>query len=108
MKGGIPLDWSVIYEYRELFLRGIVNTILLTTVATVVGTLLGLFLCLGKLSKNKLLRIPSAVYVEVFRGTPMLVQILLIHFAVIPSIWEAFFREKAARKRSTPALSPCL
>jgi glutamine transport system permease protein len=91
VKGGIPLDWSVIYEYRELFMRGIVNTILLTTVATVLGTLLGLFLCLGKLSKNRLLRIPSAIYVELFRGTPMLVQILLIHFAVIPSIWETFF-----------------
>ncbi|MFY0543177.1 amino acid ABC transporter permease [Brevibacillus sp. H7] len=85
------MDWSVIYEYRELFIRGIINTILLTSVATICGTILGLFIGLGKLSSNKLLSIPSAIYVELFRGTPMFVQILLIHFAVIPSIWQTFF-----------------
>ncbi|MED2007493.1 amino acid ABC transporter permease [Brevibacillus borstelensis] len=85
------MDWSVVYDYRELFIRGILNTILLTAIATVVGTLLGLFISLGKQSSKAWLRIPSAIYVELFRGTPMLVQILLIHFAVIPSIWEVFF-----------------
>ncbi|WP_267459283.1 amino acid ABC transporter permease [Brevibacillus composti] len=74
-----------------MFFRGFLNTIMLTAIATVAGTLLGLFICLGKMSSKKWLRWPSAVYVELFRGTPMLVQILLIHFAVIPSIWEAFF-----------------
>jgi glutamine transport system permease protein len=63
----------------------------LTSVATICGTILGLFIGLGKLSSNKLLSIPSAIYVELFRGTPMFVQILLIHFAVIPSIWQTFF-----------------
>ncbi|QQE76707.1 amino acid ABC transporter permease [Brevibacillus composti] len=85
------MDWSVVYDYREMFFRGFLNTIMLTAIATVAGTLLGLFICLGKMSSKKWLRWPSAVYVELFRGTPMLVQILLIHFAVIPSIWEAFF-----------------
>jgi glutamine transport system permease protein len=45
------------------------------------------------MSSNPLLRAPSAIYVELFRGTPMFVQILLIHFAVIPSIWQALFPE---------------
>lgn len=67
------------------------NTILLTTVATICGTILGLFLGIGKISSNPLLRVPSAIYVELFRGTPMFVQILLIHFAVIPAIWQTFF-----------------
>lgn len=31
------------------------------------------------------------MYVEVFRGTPLFVQILFIHFALIPSIWKTFF-----------------
>ncbi|MBG9940482.1 amino acid ABC transporter permease [Brevibacillus formosus] len=81
------MDWSVIYDYRELFIRGIINTILLTAVATVCGTLLGLFISLGKMSSKRILRWTCSIYVELFRGTPMLVQILLIHFAVIPSIW---------------------
>ncbi|HZG15391.1 MAG TPA: amino acid ABC transporter permease [Candidatus Bathyarchaeia archaeon] len=85
------MDWSVIYEYRELLYRGVLNTILLTTVATVCGTIMGLFIGLGKMSKNPLLRAPASVYVEVFRGTPMFVQILLIHFSLIPAIWQTFF-----------------
>jgi glutamine transport system permease protein len=85
------LDWSVIYDYRELFIRGIINTILLTAVATLFGTILGLFISLGKMSGKRWVRWFCSVYVELFRGTPMLVQILLIHFAVIPSIWELFF-----------------
>jgi glutamine transport system permease protein len=85
------VDWSVVYDYRELLFRGVMNTILLTTVATVCGTILGLFIGLGKMSNNPLWKVPSAIYVEVFRGTPMFVQILLIHFAIIPSIWKTFF-----------------
>ncbi|MGD8190266.1 amino acid ABC transporter permease [Brevibacillus ginsengisoli] len=85
------MDWSVIYDYRELFIRGIFYTILLTSVATICGTFLGLFMGLGKVSNNKLLKIPCASYVELFRGTPLYVQILIIHFAVIPSIWKIFF-----------------
>lgn len=68
-----------------------INTILLTTVAVLCGTILGLFLGLAKMSSRVILRVPAAIYVEVFRGTPMFVQILLIHFAVIPSIWQTFF-----------------
>jgi glutamine transport system permease protein len=63
----------------------------LTSVGTVCGTIFGLFLGLGKMSQNPFLRVPSAIYVELFRGTPMFVQILLIHFAVIPSIWQVLF-----------------
>jgi len=85
------MDWSVISEYRELFIKGIYYTILLTTVAVICGTILGLFLGLGKMSKNLFFKVPCAIYVEVFRGTPMFVQILLIHFAIIPSIWDLFF-----------------
>ena len=85
------MDWSVVYDYRELFYRGIINTVLLTVVATICGTILGLFISLGKMSSNKFLSGVCSVYVELFRGTPMLVQIFLIHFAVIPSIWEVLF-----------------
>lgn len=84
-------NWYVVWEYREWFIRGIMYTIILTTVAVSLGTLLGLFIGLAKMSTNKILRIPAAIYVEVFRGTPLFVQIFLFHFAVIPSIWETFF-----------------
>ncbi|WCK54178.1 amino acid ABC transporter permease [Aneurinibacillus sp. Ricciae_BoGa-3] len=84
------MNWSVIYEYRDLFIRGFGYTILFTTVGVAFGTLLGLIFGLGRLSKNPIMRLPSIVYVTLFRGTPLFVQILLIHYAVIPSVWGLF------------------
>ncbi|WP_026074600.1 amino acid ABC transporter permease [Brevibacillus massiliensis] len=87
------MDWSVVYEYRELFIRGFFYTIVLTSVGIACGTVLGLFFGLGKMSSNPILSVPALVYVEIFRGTPLFVQILLIHYAIIPSIWELFSTE---------------
>ncbi|MBP1932564.1 amino acid ABC transporter permease [Ammoniphilus resinae] len=82
-------DWSVVWDYRELFVRGFFNTILLTSTGVAFGLLIGLFVGLGKMSRNWFVRILSSIYIDVFRGTPLFVQILLIHFAVIPSVFEA-------------------
>lgn len=77
----------MIWNYRELFYRGIKITLGLTLVGYTGGLLLGLLFGLGKQSKRKWLYYPSKYYVDFFRGTPLLVQILLIHLAVIPSIF---------------------
>ncbi|MFF5995247.1 amino acid ABC transporter permease [Lysinibacillus sp. KU-BSD001] len=79
--------WDIIWNYRELYLKGIWATILLTLSGYVGGVFLGLFLGLGQMSKNKLIYWPCKIYVDIFRGTPMLVQLLLIHLAVIPTIF---------------------
>lgn len=86
-------DWSVVWEYRELFIRGFFNTILLTSTGVAFGLIIGLFMSLGKMSSKWYFRIPTSFYVDLFRGTPLFVQILLIHFAVIPSIFEALGRD---------------
>ncbi|AMA74575.1 amino acid ABC transporter permease [Aneurinibacillus thermoaerophilus] len=87
------MDWGVIYEYREMFIRGVGYTILFTSVGVFMGTILGLLFGLGRLSKNPILRWPSVAYITVFRGTPLFVQILLIHYAAIPEIWGLFSEE---------------
>ncbi|OEF99492.1 amino acid ABC transporter permease [Vulcanibacillus modesticaldus] len=87
MEGFIE-NLNVVLEYKELFIRGFFNTILLTSSGVLFGLILGLFLGLGKLSEKALLRIPAKIYVDIFRGTPLFVQILLIHFALIPTIFE--------------------
>lgn len=81
------IRWDMIVNYRELFVRGLFVTLALTLVGYVGGILLGLFLGMGKLSKKKWIYYPSKYYVDFFRGTPLLVQILLIHYAVIPTIF---------------------
>src|SRR5699024_11027706 len=62
-------------------------TIGLTVVGHTCGVLLGLLFGLGRMSKRKWIHYPSKHYIDFFRGTPLLVQILLIHLAVIPTIF---------------------
>lgn len=76
-----------IWSYRELFIRGIWVTLGLTAVGYIGGFILGLIVGMGKLSKRKWIHIPAKMYVDFFRGTPLLVQILLIHTALIPSMF---------------------
>lgn len=81
----IRLD--VLWGYRELFFRGLWVTIGLTIVGYITGLILGLIFSLGRMSERKWLYYPAKLYIDFFRGTPLLVQILLIHLAVIPTIF---------------------
>jgi polar amino acid transport system permease protein len=85
---------DIIAEYAPLFWRGLQMTILVTVICIVQGTLLGLAIGMARLAEARhaparqicrfALRWPATVYVSFFRGTPLFVQILLIHFAVMP------------------------
>jgi len=83
----LDMRFDMVWDYRELFIRGIGVTLALTLVGYLGGFILGFFLGIGKLSKRKWIYYPSKLYVDFFRGTPLLVQILLIHTALIPSIF---------------------
>ncbi len=85
---------DIIVSYSELFWRGLQMTILITLLCIVQGTALGLAVGLARVAESRhspakqlckyLLRWPAAVFVSFFRGTPLFVQILLVHFAVMP------------------------
>ena len=78
---------NLIYQDRWLsMLRGLGLTIELTVGAIILGTILGIALCLMKLSSFKLLQAISQAYIRVFRGTPVVVQLLIIYFGVFGSI----------------------
>lgn len=81
------IRFDIIWNYRELFLRGVSLTLRLTLVGYSLGLILGVLLGLGRMSKRKWLYYPSKIYIDFFRGTPLLVQILIIHTALIPSIF---------------------
>lgn len=83
----LDIRLDMIWNYKELFIRGIWVTLSLTAVGYVGGIILGLLFGLGKLSKRKWIYYPCKYYVDFFRGTPLLVQILIIHLAVIPTIF---------------------
>ncbi|KHD86769.1 amino acid ABC transporter permease [Heyndrickxia ginsengihumi] len=76
--------FDIIIEYLPLFLKGTLLTLGISLSAVIIGTVLGLLIGIGKMSKNRAVRIPFICYIDFFRGTPMLVQIFLIHFCVMP------------------------
>jgi polar amino acid transport system permease protein len=85
---------DIIAEYAVLFWHGLLMTIGVTVICIILGTALGLLLGMARLANARhyparelcrfLLRWPATVYVSFFRGTPLFVQILLMHFAVLP------------------------
>lgn len=76
--------WDIIFEYAPFLLKGTLLTIGLSVSSILIGTFLGLLIGLGKIMRNKVLAFPFYCYVTVFRGTPLLVQIFLIHFGIVP------------------------
>jgi polar amino acid transport system permease protein len=72
-------DWSVIWSYftSARVLKGLQVTILLTVVSMAIGIALGVILAVMRLSANPLLSGSSWVYIWFFRGTPVLVQLLV-------------------------------
>ncbi len=71
----------VIKEALPLLLNGLVVTVEIALISILLGMVLGLISCLFGLSKVKVLRGISAVYIWIIRGTPMIVQAFLVFFA---------------------------
>ena len=74
-------------KYWQVFLlTGLKNTLLLTIISVALGTLLGTFVAMAKMSKFKPLRALISVYIEVLRGTPILLQLYVFYF-VLPNVF---------------------
>ena len=95
----MDLRWEILAGYKDLFVAGFWMTVQLTIVAIVCGLLLGLLLGLVSSSrwaprpKSPLMAVLikpaqwlTLAYVTFFRGTPLFVQILLVHFALMPTL----------------------
>jgi len=69
------LDW---YSISLLF-QGLLTTLVLALLAVALGSILALIPAFMRLSSKKMISMPATLYVEVIRGTPILVQVLLIY-----------------------------
>ena len=76
------MNFDLIWNSLPLLLLGAAMTIKITAISVGIGFLLGLIISVCRLSGIKLLKAVSVCYVNVIRGTPMLVQIFLIYFAL--------------------------
>jgi polar amino acid transport system permease protein len=75
-------DFVFLERYIPLFLQGVLVTLAYTAATIVIGLLIGLLLGLGRLSKSLLLNAPLIAFIEIFRCTPLLVQIIWFYYAL--------------------------
>lgn len=68
--------------YGRAFLVGLLNTLLVSFVGIILATVLGIVVGVARLSTNWLVNRLAAVYVEIIRNTPLLVQLVFIYFGV--------------------------
>ena len=74
------MDWSVLTDNRDVYLSGLWATVLLSLAAIATGTLAGLLVAAVRTSRIPVLAQLARGYLEVFRGTPLLIQMLFIYF----------------------------
>ena len=77
--------WSVFRDYSSDFFRGLGITLGFSVIAVFLALFLGAVICLAKISSFKPLSYVATTYIEVIRGVPLLLQLLLI-YAVMPRI----------------------
>lgn len=73
---------SFLNEYGAYFLNGAVSTIGISVVSVFFGLILGILLAFLRMSKNWVLKTLATAYVEFVRGTPMMIQVMFVYFAV--------------------------
>ena len=78
----MSFDFSLIWNSLPLLLAGAGVTIEITAIAVGLGFIFGLITSVCRLSGVKVLQVIAVCYVNIIRGTPMLVQIFLIYFAL--------------------------
>jgi polar amino acid transport system permease protein len=81
--------WRLLLNYGGILVQGLVVTIELSIVSMALALLIGMLACLASLSHHRLLRYPATLFVEFCRDTPILVQLIWVHFA-----WPGLFGVK--------------
>ncbi len=91
--GQTLISYSAVDTYTRAFLVGLLNTLAISFTGIVLATILGTLLGIARLSPNWLLSRSATAYVELFRNTPLLVQLVILYFAVflqLPRVNDSF------------------
>ncbi|MDL2318662.1 amino acid ABC transporter permease [Eubacteriales bacterium OttesenSCG-928-A19] len=76
---------KVITRYGFLFLDGVKYTLLLSAISVFFGAILGSLLAMMRMAKLKVIRLVATVYIEIIRGTPLLLQLYFFYF-LLPEV----------------------
>jgi polar amino acid transport system substrate-binding protein len=97
--------WTVVWRNLPRLLRGAGLTVVLSVVSMPIAIALGLFIALGRLYGPAVLRIPLSIYVELVRGTPLVLQLFFLHFGLMPLILPPEWRSIALDSIAALALN---
>ncbi|SFH76907.1 polar amino acid transport system permease protein [Selenomonas ruminantium] len=78
----MDFNFQLVQDSLPLLLMGAAITVKITALSVIVGIIIGLFMGIARIVNIRIFRIIAAVYVDFFRGTPLLVQIFLVYFAL--------------------------
>ena len=78
----MQFNFDLVVNSFPLLLVGAGVTIKITALSVALGVVIGLFVGIARISRIKILRVLAAIYVDFFRGAPLLVQIFLVYFAL--------------------------
>ncbi len=78
----MTFEFFRVFSYWDALLQGLGITLFFTVTSAVVGTLLGFIISLMRMAPSRLVKWPARLYVEFFRGTPMLIQLFWIFFCL--------------------------
>jgi len=82
----LAVNWAPVWGYRQKFLNGWLLTLALSAAALVCSTIGGMLLALGRRCPWPFVRDLCRIYVELIRGTPLLVQILVLFYGVFDKV----------------------
>lgn len=68
------------------FVSGLGYTLLISLFSVLLGLVIGILMALMRLSKSKILRAVSGIYIDIIRGTPTMVQLLIIYFVIFANV----------------------
>jgi polar amino acid transport system permease protein len=75
-------DFSIIIKDFLIYIPAAIETLKITAASIVFGVVLGLLVAVMRLSNSKLINIPAKLYIGIIRGTPILLQLLIIYFGI--------------------------
>ncbi|WP_113911463.1 amino acid ABC transporter permease [Roseovarius dicentrarchi] len=75
-------DWQAAFASIPYLLKGVPYTLMISFGGLAIGFLIGILFGLMRISPTAWLRVPAIAYIEVFRGTPVLVQVLFIFYGL--------------------------
>lgn len=82
----MDIKYEIIIDYLPMFMKGTLLTIGLSIASILAGSVLGLLIGFGKMAPRWYFRWPFHCYINFFRGTPFYVQILIVHFGLVPLV----------------------